>query len=196
MDIAARVWSITNKYSAPPLEVRKVAKSVCMVDIGHTKFKVRETYTGAENWSVASFQESMEVHKMLQGKVYGVPKIIKFIDKEDWKYKFVEWMEGETFAQFCKRFGSNKDIPIEYFHQFGRFMWKVKQLGWYGQDGHWGNPFYRTDKKRVIVCDYGVWSFSRNQKYEEPFIDQFLGYATKVQRRAFYDGYEYTAKKY
>ena len=173
-DIRQRVRQVTSKCFYPPAEVKEIAKSICMVDLGYTKYKVRETHAVGDNWPEKSFWESLDVHKLLQEKVPGVPKIIRFIDEGDWKYKFVEWMEGKDFIQLSEQYGSRKAVPVEYFYQFGQFMLKVKAFGWYGQDGYWGNPFYLSDRKTVVVCDYGIWSFSPNQRYEELFIEQFF----------------------
>jgi len=188
------ILRVTTENFRVPYELKVIGREVCMVDLGDRKLKVRVSYKYDRKEREDSFLEMLEFHRILQEKIFGVPKVIKFIDDGIWKYKFVEWMEGKDFLQFAEQYGSRKLLPSDIFYSFGKFMYRVKKLGFYGHDHHWGNIFYRTDKKAVGLCDYGSWSLSSEQEWEEPFIEKVSAPMNKEQKKAFYKGYEYVTK--
>lgn len=189
-----RILRVTIENFGLPHEIKVIGREVCMVDLGYRKLKVRVSYKYDRKKREDSFLEILEFHKILQEKVFGVPEVIKFIDEGAWKYKFVEWMEGNDFVALAKQWNGLKLIPRRVFYSFGRFMLEVKKLEFYGKDTHWRNIFCRTDKKAIVLCDYGSWSLSQNIEEEKLFIETVSSFMSKEQRKTFYKGYEYAAK--
>lgn len=176
-------------FQREPTDITKIGTEAYLVTFEKRLMKVRVSYAADTKRRGPSFLKALEIHRQLQEKFPEVPKIIKYVDRGTWKFKFVEWVEGETFYNISKRFGSFTEIPEGHFYKFGHFMFKVKKLGFYGKDGQSSHALYRPDMDMVIFCDLGTWSLSRDRRDEQGFLDRFLMHATEEQKGRFYDGY-------
>ena len=137
------------------------------------------------------FLEALIIHREIQEVIPEVPKILMYVDNEDWKFKFVEWIEGTPFKGGIKgyKFESFQAIPEEHFYKFGQFMFKLRKLGVYGNDGQPAHALYRPDMDKVIFCDLGAWALSRHKATELRFLRRFLALTTTKQRKRFNDGF-------
>lgn len=176
-------------FQREPTDITKIGTEAYLVTFGKKLMKVRVSYAADTKRRGPPFLIALDIHRQLQEKFPEVPKIIKYVDRGTWKFKFVEWVEGETFNNISKRLGSFTEIPEGLLYKFGYFMHKVKKLGIYGKDGQTSHALYRLDMDMVTFCDLGAWSLSRDRRNERVFLGRFLVRATEGQKGRFYDGY-------
>lgn len=172
-------------------KIVKIGTEAYLVQLRDRIVKVRVSYSKDTKKRGPEFLTALEIHRELQEVLSEVPKIISYVTDGSWKFKFVEWVEGMPFRGGNKgnRFESLQFVPEGHFYKFGCFMFKLRKLGIYGNDGQPAHALYRPDMDKVIFCDLGTWALSRNKKTETRFLRRFLATSTPEQRRRFNDGF-------
>ena len=80
----------------------------------------------------------------------NVPPILKVVEHQGARLKFVEWWPGEQFPV------QGRDIvklPVEHFRKYGEFL---KHLSWretYIKDDSWKNVMWSSERDAVWNCD-------------------------------------------
>lgn len=190
-EIKEQIRIQTNKYFFKnPISINKIGTEAFLVIFMDGKLKVRPSYPEDPKQRGDYFHVPLGIHRTLQKHLPEMPKILKYIEVGKWKFKFIEWVEGENLHAMGVRLKGYRNIPKELFYKLGVFMGKLKKLGVYGQDGQLRHALYRSDMDTVVLCDFGASAFSNKERAEIEFLKKLFVGISKEQQERFYDGYK------